>query len=93
MAVFTAQAQISALYVSYFGRSPDPAGLTYWVSQLDNGMTLDRIAQSFSVQPEATTQYPFLANPTSGGLADFLGSVYANLFNRPIDTAGLAHWS
>src|SRR4051812_15654884 len=93
MAISAQEAQVGALYVSYFGRSADPAGLAYWVAQLNNGLTLDRIAQSFATQPEATSLYPFLANPSASGLADFLTSVYSNLFNRTIDAAGLAYWS
>ncbi len=93
MAISVQQAQIGTLYVGYFGRSVDPAGLAYWVGQLSNGLSLDRIAQSFAVQSEATALYPFLANPTVDGAAAFLTSVYSNLFNRTIDAAGLAYWT
>ena len=93
MAVSAQEAQIGALYVAYFGRAIDPAGLAYWLGRLNDGMSLQRIAQSFSTQSEATAIYPFLANPTAAGLNDFLTSVYSNLFNRPIDQAGLAYWA
>ncbi len=93
MAISAQEAQIAGLYVGYFGRSTDPAGLAYWVSQLNDGLSPARIAQSFAVQAEATALYPFLANPTSAGLTDFLTSVYSNLFNRTIDQPGLAYWS
>jgi Ca2+-binding RTX toxin-like protein len=93
MTIGTQQAQIEALYIGYFNRSSEPAGLAYWVGQLDSGMPLAQIAESFSVQPEATALYPFLANPAAGGIASFLGAVYANLYNRPIDAAGVAYWT
>ena len=85
-----------SFYVSYFNRSPDPIGLTYWTSQLSGGMSLNAIASSFAVQPETAALYPFLANPTVGSLSsvhDFVTSVYTNLFGRAPDGAGLAYWS
>lgn len=92
MAISAQEAQIGALYVSYFGRSVEPAGLAYWVSRLNAGMLLAQIAQSFAAQTEAKTLYPFLADPTAGSSASFLTSIYSNLFGRTIDTAGLAYW-
>jgi Ca2+-binding RTX toxin-like protein len=96
MAISTHEAQIAALYVSYFNRSPDPTGLAYWSAQLKGGMALSAIASSFATQPEATALYPFLANPTAGDQPAqnaFLISVYSNLFGREIDSAGLTYWS
>ena len=92
MPVSSQESQIGALYVSYFGRASDPAGLAYWVDRLNNGMSLVDIANSFAVQPEAIAQYSFLANPTPGGTASFVGSVYTNLFIRTSDPAGLQFW-
>src|SRR5258708_2052420 len=91
MTISTQQAHVESLYIGYFNRSAEPAGLAYWMGQLEGGLPLARIAQSFSVQPEATALYPFLVNPTPGSEAAFLGSVYSNIFNRPIDGAGPAH--
>src|SRR5262245_25260309 len=95
MAITAQQAHIGAVYVSYFNRSPDPAGLAYWVGQLSSGMSIASIAQSFATQPEAIALYPFLANPSTGGsgLSSFLSSVYSNLFNRAIEQAGLDYWT
>ena len=69
MAISVQQAEIESLYVGYFGRSSNPRG---WPTGSADSMTACRssaIAQSFSVQPEATDLYPFLANPTTGGAA------------------------
>ena len=93
MAFITPQDQIASLYVGYLGRSPDAAGLAYWVSRLNAGMSLSQIAQSFAGQPETTSRYSFLANPTPDGVAGFLGAVVQSLFNRAIDAAGLAYWT
>jgi len=86
---------ITRLYVGYFNRSPDPAGETYWVTQLQGGMALSQIAQSYSVQSEATSQYAFLASPNTSSTASvksFVDAIYANLFNRVPDTAGETFW-
>lgn len=58
-------------------------------------MSLSQIAQSYSVQTESTTLYPFLASPNTASTAAvqaFVTSVYANLFNRAPDAAGEAYW-
>jgi hypothetical protein len=82
----TAESQIEALYIGYFGRAGDPSGMDYWIGRYESGMSLASIAASFSVQVEATNAYPFLANPllatpTSAGA--FINSVFEDLFNRP----------
>ena len=92
MAITNSQASIGALYVGYFGRAADPAGVDYWAGQLDRGIPLTTIAQSFSVQSEATALYPFLTHPTLRDAGDFVVSIYLNLFNREVDDASLAFW-
>ena len=86
---------ITELYVGYFGRAPDPSGETYWAAQIQGGMSLSQIAQSFSVQTEATNIYSFLANPNTASTAAveaFVTAVYENLFNRAPDSNGEAYW-
>jgi hypothetical protein len=92
MAISVQESEIGSLFVGYFGRSVDPAGRAYWVGQLNNGTLLTSIAQSFSVQPEATALYPFLTHPTLRDAGDFVVAIYRNLFNREVDDAGLAFW-
>ena len=84
---------ISQIYIGYYDRAPDPSGLSYWLGRYNAGMSLSDIAQSFSVQVESVGTYPYLANPASASVATFLTSVYANLFNRAPDTAGLGYWT
>jgi hypothetical protein len=86
---------ITKLYVGYYNRAPDPAGEDYWAGQLQGGLPLGQIAQSYSVQPESTSQYAFLANPTANDVAAvraFVDAIYSNLFNRAPDAAGEAFW-
>lgn len=85
---------ITQLYVGYFNRAPDPAGLNYWVDRLEHGMTMVEIANSFAVQPESTSTYPWLAAPNLDvGIPQFITQVYQNLFERAPDAAGLAFWT
>lgn len=89
----TTNTQLESLYVGYFGRAADPAGLQYWTNQLNSGaMTLGRISASFATQSEAIAKYPYLASPTISDPTTFVNSVYNQLFGHAPDTAGLAYW-
>jgi Domain of unknown function (DUF4214)/Calpain family cysteine protease len=76
------------LYVASFNRAPDSVGLDYWGGQLSGGMTLQAIAKSFFVQPEATLTYP-----TTMSTGDFVAKVYNNVLSRAPDTGGLNYWT
>lgn len=82
---------IAELYVGYFNRAPDPAGLDYWLEQSET-MTLAEIAESFSVQPEATELYGFLEDPEGSSAEAFIDAVYLNLFGRAADEGGKQYW-
>ena len=85
---------LEKLFIAYFGRAGDPAGLEYWVKEASKpGSNFSDIAQSFSAQEEAKSLYGFLRAPSLGlGQEDFLKAVYQNLFERSIDNDGLAYW-
>ncbi|BBB69679.1 hypothetical protein UNDYM_5426 [Undibacterium sp. YM2] len=79
---------IQKLYIAYFNRPADVAGLTYWEGQLDgNKISLAGLAQSFSEQVEYVATY--------GGksTADVVTALYKNLFGRAPDAAGLTYWA
>jgi hypothetical protein len=76
------------VYIASFNRAPDATGLAYWGSQLKNGMSLQDIAKSFFVQPEAAAFYPAAQSTQS-----FVSSVYDNVLNRGPDGEGLAYWA
>lgn len=46
----------------------------------------------FAASPAAKTLYPFPASQDMSETADFIASVYQNLFNTAPDAAGLAFW-
>jgi PKD repeat protein len=99
----TAQEQIAATYIAFFGRAADAAGFEFWVDQFQSGLPTQgaaalfaNIASSFGVSGEAKGLYPFLVSPFSASdaqISAFLDSVYLNLFNRGSDAAGLAYWT
>ncbi|MBC3908965.1 DUF4214 domain-containing protein [Undibacterium umbellatum] len=79
---------IQKLYIAYFNRPADVAGLTYWEGQLDaNKISLSGLAQSFSEQVEYVTTY--------GGksTAEVVTTLYQNLFGRAPDADGLKYWA
>jgi len=77
--------EVAKLYVATFNRAPDAAGLSYWVN--DSGLSIEQIAMSFFDQSETRELYP----PDNTN-TDFVTSIYANLFNRAPDAAGLSYW-
>ena len=91
----TPQAQITAIYVSYFNRAPDAAGLEFWTGQLDGGRSLEQIATDFSGAAETKAAFPFFDDPDAADTSAtvFITSVYQNLFGRTPDDDGLAFWS
>lgn len=84
---------ITALYIGYFDRAPDPAGLQFWIDQIDNGRPFNTIAADFAASPEALALYPYLTNPGIVTPSMFVVQIYANLFNRAPDAAGLTFWT
>ena len=79
--------QAYRMYQAALNRTPDKAGLGYWMERLDHGGTLAGIAQDFLSSAEAQALYG--AAPTD--LA-FLTSMYSNVLHRAPDSAGLAYW-
>ncbi len=79
------QENVTELYVAMFDRAPDSKGLDYWVKE--SGLDLEGIAESFFGQEETQIKYP-----PSTTEEEFIRAVYENLFNRPIDAAGMVYW-
>jgi Domain of unknown function (DUF4214) len=95
----TSKELITELYIGYFDRAPDPEGLTFWISVLEGGLSIEAIAQDFAGQPEAQATYDFLDTsgpdlPASAAEVEtFINAIYDNLFDRAPDAAGLAFWT
>jgi len=77
---------VQQLYVAYYNRPADVAGLNYWVAALDGGATIDQVSKSFNTAPEYTALF---AGKNADAIVD---TVYMNLFGRHAETAGLNYW-
>ncbi|PXX41517.1 DUF4214 domain-containing protein [Undibacterium pigrum] len=74
---------IQNLYIAYFNRPADVAGLAYW-SQTN--LAAVQIAQSFSKQVEYASIYANFSTKQT------VNALFNNLFNHDADSAGLAYW-
>lgn len=99
-ALTTTSQIISELYVGYFNRAPDNAGLAYWAQNYDTPVSssadggayyhsLSQAAASFADprQTETTALYPFLADTTHAAMGDitgFVSTAYSNLFGHSV---------
>jgi hypothetical protein len=79
---------IQKLYVAYFNRPADPAGLTFWSNAVTaaNGDTT-AVAAAFSTSAEYTSTFNAMSN------AQVVAAVYQNLFGRTADAQGAAFWT
>jgi len=79
--------QAYRLYQAAFNRAPDSAGLGFWISYMDKGMSLNDAAQQFMASPEFKTLY---GNSPSN--ADFVDKLYHNVLHRPGEADGVKFW-
>jgi Ca2+-binding RTX toxin-like protein len=79
--------QAYRLYVAAFDRAPDLGGLGYWISHMQNGLTLSEVANLFTQSAEFKSV--FGAAPSNGSLVDLL---YQHILHRAPDAAGAAYW-
>jgi serralysin len=92
-----ATAFVTQLYANVLHRTPDPAGLTSWVSQLQSGvLTQAQVLGGFSESAENQTN---MQPVTSGGIwvadeqAASVARLYYSALNRAPDAAGLIYWT
>jgi hypothetical protein len=79
--------QAYRLYQAAFNRTPDSAGLGYWVGILDAQHTLHDMATGFINSAEFTTLYGAASTD-----AAFLTRLYDNVLHRAYDQAGFDYW-
>lgn len=86
MAVADYISTVQKIYIAFYQRPADPAGLTYWAQQLDAAHgNVASIINSFATSAETTALYGPINNTTIGSVID---SIYQALFNRAPDAAG-----
>ncbi|MRV71130.1 DUF4214 domain-containing protein [Duganella sp. FT92W] len=79
--------QAYRVYQAAFDRTPDLAGLGYWISQMDKGVSQRDVAASFVASKEFADLYG--SNPTN--LA-YITKLYNNVLHRAPEQAGLDYW-
>jgi len=79
--------QAYRIYQAAFDRAPDLAGLGYWISQMDNGVSQRDAAASFVASKEFTELYG--SNPTN---LDYITKLYQNVLHRAPEQDGLDYW-
>ena len=77
---------VARLYKAFFRRTPDTAGLDYWVGEYSRGTPLATMAQVFAESPEFAETYGSLDNGA------FVDLVYRNVLGRSPDQAGRDYW-
>lgn len=89
--------EIKEVYLGYYGRAADMAGLNYWIEQAKAGMSIQTIAKHFAESEETQYWYPWLttidAVPTAIQADEFVTKIYDQALWRKPDQAGLDYWS
>jgi hypothetical protein len=75
------------LYQAAFDRTPDKAGVGYWIDALDKGQSLKSVADGFIHSAEFASLYG--ANPSD---TQYVDALYANVLHRAPDAAGYDYW-
>ena len=75
-------------YQAAFDRTPDEAGLSFWIRSADRGTGFEAIAQGFIDSSEFMDAYG--RNPSDQA---FVGRLYENILGREGETGGLDYWT
>ena len=86
--------KIAGLYIAFFNRSPDKAGLDYWKNRADIAQTngagassiFKELSAGFASHPVFTSTYGSLDNEA------FVRAIYVNALGREGDEEGIAFW-
>lgn len=77
------------LYQATFNRTPDAAGLGYWINAVDKGANIIKdVAAAFVTSPEFIAKYG--SNPTN---ASYVDNLYQNVLHRAGESGGVAYWN
>ncbi|MFJ3484680.1 DUF4214 domain-containing protein [Pseudomonas sp. NPDC090202] len=75
------------LYKAAFDRTPDTAGLKYWIAEMDGGQNIGQIAQSFVNSNEFKTLNP------GQDQNSVINNYYLHVLHRAADDAGYQYWN
>ncbi|MDY0106850.1 MAG: DUF4214 domain-containing protein, partial [Giesbergeria sp.] len=77
---------VQKLYIAYYQRPADPAGLKYWADQIAaNGGDTSAVVAAFANSPESLALYSAI---DATNIGDVIDKIYLALFNRAPDPAG-----
>ena len=77
------------LYQATFNRTPDVAGLGYWINAVDKGANIiTNVASFFVTSSEFVAKYG--SNPTN---ASYVDNLYQNVLHRAGDAGGITYWN
>jgi len=86
--ISTHVAAVQQMYVAYFGRPADTAGLDYWTNVVEaNAGATAAVSAAFAASPEYIVTYFGQTN------TQIVNNIYQNLFGRDADAAGSAYWA
>jgi glucose/arabinose dehydrogenase len=74
-------------YETVLDRAPDAGGLAHWIGVRGQGLTLPRMADSFTRSAEFEARYGALSNQ------GFVERLYFNALDRTGEGEGIAHWT
>ncbi len=79
--------QAYRIYQAAFNRTPDRAGLGFWIGVMDSGVTLDQVAGGFINSDEYRSVY-------AAGLSNtaLVSKNYENVLHRQAEPAGINFW-
>lgn len=79
--------EVYRLYQAALNRTPDQAGLGYWMAAMEHGMGLRDVANAFLESKEFNQLWGFQRPEV------FVNQLYRNVLHRDADTAGLDYWT
>ena len=80
------EALAQQLYVSYYGRPGDPAGVAFWTAQFADAANLDAAVEAFGSSAEYTALSDGMTN------TQLVTSLYQQMFGRDPEQEGLDFW-
>lgn len=79
---------LQQLYIGYFGRAADQAGLNFWLDAINSsGLTLANVHTAFVNSTEYSAQYEGMT------VSQKVAAVYENVLGRVADEGGLDFWT
>lgn len=82
--------QVQKIFIAFYQRPADPAGLKYWASRVDAaGGDASQVINEFATSAEATALYGTI---DASSIGDVVDDIYMALFNVMPDAAGKAFY-